>query len=394
MSENSKLKVGFVGWRGLVGSVLMQRMREEGCYTNDILAHFYSTSNVGGTPPVEAEAGTLLLDAYGLDALAREDVIITCQGGDYTKQVYQALRTMGWCGYWIDAASTLRMDNDAFIVLDVVNGELLEHYLHKGGKTLVGGNCTVSLMLMALSGLFREKLIEWVYTTTYQAVSGAGAKQMEELLSQMSIIGEYCTGLKAKSPAMSALELERCTSEFIQGASPVTECIPTRQVPTRQIPVGHIGAPLACSLFPWIDRLVDNGQTREEWKGQVESNKILGLNGELIVDGICARVGVLRCHSQSLLLKLNRDLSLATIEDLIAGAHKWAKVIRNTKEDTLAHLTPAAVSGTLSVPVGRLHKSRLGSQYLQMFTVGDQLLWGAAEPLWRALNVVREHLGK
>lgn len=375
----AELRVGFVGWRGLVGQVLMERMREENDLKGLALS-FFSTSNAGGEGPAES-LGQPLLDAYDIKALSNMDVVLSCQGGDYTAGVYSDLLKSGWKGYWIDAASKLRMDGDSVIVLDPVNKNVIESYLARGGRTLVGGNCTVSLMLMALCGLFRENLVEWVNSMTYQAVSGAGANQMTELMEQMRILGQLSQS-HLQRPAATALSLEKELRVSMRAES---------------FPVKEVGAPIAASVIPWIDSLVDNGQTREEWKGMVEANKILGnlsRESEIIIDGICVRVGVLRCHSQSILLKLRQDVSLATLESLLAGAHEWAKVVPNDKASTLRELTPAAVSGSLQVPVGRLHFSRLGNSYLQLFTLGDQLLWGAAEPLRRVFVLLREHLGR
>lgn len=370
-----KLKVGLVGWRGLVGSVLLERFNNaddlKGLQTT-----FFSTSAQGQELPQELGEG-LIQDARDLACLMDQDVLISCQGGEYTKSVYPELRKSGWSGYWIDAASTLRMNPDSVIVLDPVNGQLIKENLAKGGKLFVGGNCTVSLMLMALSGLFQEKLIEWVSSMTYQAVSGAGAKQMTELMQQMNVLGTVANS-ELDRPAMSAIRVEAELSGILRH---------------RLLPCDNLGLPIAGSLFPWIDSAVEGGQTREEWKGHVEANKILGDLGPVVVDGLCVRVGVLRCHSQAILLKLRKEVQLETLSELIANAHEWAEVIPNDREHTSKFLTPAAVTGTLKVPVGRLHFSRVGKEYVQLFTVGDQLLWGAAEPLRRTLLVIREYLG-
>jgi aspartate-semialdehyde dehydrogenase len=361
------MRVGIVGWRGMVGSVLMERMTAE----NDF-AHFepvyFSTSQVGQAGP----DGSKLLNAESVDELKKLDCILTTQGGDYTTAVYAQLRKTGWNGYWIDAASTLRMVDESIIILDPVNLDVIRNGMNSGVKTYVGGNCTVSLMLMALSGLFRANLIEWISSMTYQAASGAGAKNMRELVEQMQVItGKAADDLK--DPASAILDLDRNVTATIRES-----CFPT----------ANFGAPLAASLIPWIDKPVADGQTREEWKGMVEANKILGCNPPIPVDGICVRVGAMRCHSQGLTIKMKKNVPLADIEQLIAGDHEWAKVVPNDKEPTLKQLTPAAVSGTLLTPVGRLHKMKLGAEFLTGFTVGDQLLWGAAEPLRRMLRIV------
>jgi aspartate-semialdehyde dehydrogenase len=366
-------QVGFVGWRGMVGSVLMQRMREEGDFAG-IKPVFFSTSDVGGNAPSEGGPGAVLKDALAVENLLALPVIVTCQGGDYTSKVYGELRKRGWQGYWIDAASSLRMEDDAVIILDPVNRHVIDHALRDGIKTYVGGNCTVSLMIMALGGLLRENLIEWVHSSTYQAASGAGAKQMIELMQQMTYLGGVAT--KAlDNPASTALEMERAV---------------TRVQRSKDIPLKNFPTPLAGSLIPWIDRAVEHGQTREEWKGHVELNKILQPKQEIPVDGICVRVGALRCHSQSLLLKMTRDLPLNEIVEIIRQGNNWVKVIDNTPEATFAELNPTAVSGTLDILIGRIHKMKIGPQYLGAFTVGDQLLWGAAEPLRRMLRIIRE----
>ena len=301
------------------------------------------------------------------------DVIVTCQGGDYTKSVYQPLRQSGWSGYWIDAASALRMADDARIVLDPVNRSVIDRALDNGVKTFVGGNCTVSLMLMALTGLFEQDLVEWVSAMTYQAASGAGAKNLLELVGQMGEISAVAGG----APGQTALEVEQAVSEALRKGNLSTQ---------------NFGAPLAGSLIPWIDSALDNGQTREEWKGMAETNKILETSSPVPIDGICVRIGALRCHSQALNLKLKKDVPLADLERMIAGAHEWVEVVPNEKEATLAHLTPAAVTGTLKVPVGRMRKTNMGPEYLSLFTVGDQLLWGAAEPIRRMLVVLKSAL--
>ena len=367
-------QVGLVGWRGMVGSVLMQRMRDENDFA-DIDPVFFTTSNVGGKGPDIGKDIPALKDAFDLEALKPMDVIITCQGGDYTSEVYPKLRAEGWKGYWIDAASTLRMEDEAVIVLDPVNRRNIDQALRDGVKTYVGGNCTVSLMLMGLGGLFEQGLVEWMSAMTYQAASGAGAQNMRELISQMGAINASVAD-KLADPASAILDIDRTVAETLRGDA---------------FPVDNFGVPLAGSLIPWIDKQLANGQSREEWKAQAETNKIIGRSGRPIpVDGICVRIGAMRCHSQSLTIKLNKDVPLADIEALLAEHNPWSKVIPNTKEDTLAGLTPTAVTGTLSVPVGRLRKLNMGSQYLSAFTVGDQLLWGAAEPLRRMLRILQE----
>ncbi|MGI3130349.1 aspartate-semialdehyde dehydrogenase [Halopseudomonas pachastrellae] len=367
-------QVGLVGWRGMVGSVLMQRMRDENDFA-DIDPVFFTTSNVGGKGPDIGKDIPALKDAFDLEALKPMDVIITCQGGDYTKEVYPKLRAEGWNGYWIDAASTLRMEDEAVIVLDPVNRRNIDQALRDGVKTFVGGNCTVSLMLMGLGGLFEQGLVEWMSAMTYQAASGAGAQNMRELIGQMGAINASVADQLA-DPASAILDIDRTVAATLRDDS---------------FPAEHFGVPLAGSLIPWIDKQLPSGQSREEWKAQAETNKIIGRSGRPIpVDGICVRIGAMRCHSQALTIKLNKDVPLADIESLLAEHNPWSKVIPNTKEDTLAGLTPTAVTGTLSVPVGRLRKLNMGSQYLSAFTVGDQLLWGAAEPLRRMLRILQE----
>ena len=364
--------VGFIGWRGMVGSVLMQRMLEEGDFKG-FEPIFFSTSQVGQAGPDVGLAVPPLADAHDLQALKKLDIIVTCQGGDYTNSIYGALRQEGWRGYWVDAASALRMSAESIIVLDPVNRDVIDKGLQSGVKTYVGGNCTVSLMLMALAGLFREDLIEWISSMTYQAASGAGAKNMIELVNQMAWLSDK-TAIYRQNPAATALEYDSCvTSELRSG----------------NMPTANFGACLAASLIPWIDKPMDNGQTREEWKGLVETNKILGRSANPIpVDGVCVRVGAMRCHSQGLTIKLKKTISMPELEQLIASAHEWVSVIPNNKEDTLKLLSPAAVSGTLKTPIGRLRKMNLGEDYLAAFTVGDQLLWGAAEPIRRTLRII------
>jgi aspartate-semialdehyde dehydrogenase len=368
------LRTGFIGWRGMVGSVLLQRMREEKDFPG-LDPVFFSTSNVGGEAPIEGGSRGILHDAHDLKELGRSDVVLSCQGGDYTTEVYSVLRKSGWQGYWIDAASTLRMERDAVIVLDPVNGDLIQDGLAKGVRTFAGGNCTVSLMLMAVAGLLKAGWVEWITTMTYQAASGAGAAKMLELVKQMAFVVDPTRA----TPSENALAVDRLMMEAQRSAA---------------LPTQEFGAPLAGSLIPWIDRDMPGGQTREEWKGMAESNKILGLNPAVPVDGICVRVGTMRCHSQGLCIKLQRDVPLAEIESVLAGSHAWVRVIPNDQPSTLRSLTPTAVSGTLDVPIGRLHKLKLGPEFLGAFTVGDQLLWGAAEPLRRMLNILRAHLGE
>jgi aspartate-semialdehyde dehydrogenase len=363
-------KIGFVGWRGMVGSVLMDRMRAENDFAL-IDPVFFTTSNVGGKGPGESKAP--LKDASSITDLTQMDAIVTCQGGDYTNEIYPKLRATGWDGYWIDAASALRMKNDAVIVLDPVNMQVIKDALARGVKDYIGGNCTVSLMLMALHGLFKEGLIEWLTAMTYQAASGAGAQNMRELLAQMGAAHASAGGLLA-DPASAILEIDRRVADTLRGDA---------------LPKEHFGVALAGSLIPWIDKQMDNGQSREEWKGQAEGNKILGREDTPVpIDGLCVRIGAMRCHSQALTIKLTRDLPIAEIEAILDSANDWVKVIPNTREASIRELTPAAVTGSLSVPVGRLRKLNMGGQYLSAFTVGDQLLWGAAEPLRRMLRVL------
>jgi len=365
------VRVGFIGWRGMVGSVLMERMLTEGDFKG-YEPLFFSTSQVGGKGPAIGVDIPPLADAYDIDLLSTLDIIVTCQGGDYTKAVYGKLRLRGWRGYWIDAASTLRMEPDSIIVLDPVNRSVIDRGLAQGIKNYIGGNCTVSLMLMALGGLFAHNLVEWMTTMTYQAASGAGAKNMRELIQQMCVISANVQDLIDK-PEAAILELDRRVAACIR---------------SENFPVKNFGVPLAASLIPWIDRLMDNGQTREEWKGYAETNKILGLSQPIPIDGLCVRVGAMRCHSQAVTIKLKRDVPLDELCALIGSANQWVKVIPNTREATITELTPARVSGTLSVPIGRIRKMNIGHEYLTAFTCGDQLLWGAAEPIRRILRIV------
>lgn len=364
------MKVGIVGWRGMVGSVLMQRMQEEKDLAG-IEPVFFSTSQAGQQAPMGA--GTLK-SADDLAELSQLDVIITCQGGDYTKSVHPALRKSGWNGYWIDAASTLRMEPNAVIILDPVNRNVIDDALANGVKDFIGGNCTVSLMLMALGGLFRAGLVEWVSTMTYQAASGAGAPNMRELLSQMGYLQGSVADLLS-NPGSAILDIDRKVTDALR---------------SNDLPTSEFGYPLAGSVLPWIDREVEDGQSREEWKGFVETNKILGNKVPVPIDGLCVRVGAMRCHSQAVTIRLNRDMPIAEIEALIGNDNEWVKLIPNTKTDSLAGLTPTAVSGTLAVPVGRVRKMKMGPQYVSAFTCGDQLLWGAAEPLRRMLRIILE----
>ena len=371
-------KVGLVGWRGMVGSVLMQRMVEEGDFAH-IEPVYFSTSAVGGkAPTLGGKDGGLLQDAKSIDVLKQMDIVVTCQGGDYTKEVFPKLRAAGWTGHWIDAASTLRMDKDAVIILDPVNLNVIQDALAKGGKNWIGGNCTVSLMLMGLGGLFKNDLVEWVSAMTYQAASGAGAQNMRELLSQMGALHDAVKADLA-DPASAILDIDRKVAETMRAAS-----FPTKNFRNTA---------LAGSLIPWIDVPVEGGQSKEEWKGGAECNKILGrpafrTPGSIPIDGLCVRIGAMRCHSQGLTIKLRKNVPLDEISDIIAQGNQWAKVVPNERELSERDLTPAAVTGTLTVPVGRLHKLAMGPDYLGAFTVGDQLLWGAAEPLRRMLRLL------
>ncbi|MBW1721726.1 MAG: aspartate-semialdehyde dehydrogenase [Deltaproteobacteria bacterium] len=370
------LKIGFVGWRGMVGSVLMARMREEQDFKG-FEPVFFSTSNVGGQGPDVGMEIPPLKDAYDIELLTQLDIVVSCQGGDYTQRIHPELRKNGWKGYWIDSASTLRMVDESIIVLDPVNRAVIDAGLSSGVKIYVGGNCTVSLMLMALSGLFSEKVVEWISSMTYQAASGAGAKHMKELVSQMAFLGDAAKDL-LEDPASTAVEID---------------ALLTRELRSSAFPAEHFGVPLAASLIPWIDRPMETGQTREEWKGFAETNKILGTASDPIpVDGICVRVGAMRCHSQGFTIKLKRDIPLAELSDMVESANEWVRLVPNDKESTIRDLTPAAVSGTLNIAVGRLRKMNIGPDFITAFTCGDQLLWGAAEPIRRILNIVIEHL--
>lgn len=366
--------VGLIGWRGMVGSVLMQRMQEEKDF--DLFEPvFFSTSNAGGQAPVWAKNETVLKDAYSIDELRKCDILISCQGGDYTLEVFPKLRETGWDGYWIDAASKLRMNDDALIILDPVNLDVIKDGLAKGIKNYVGGNCTVSCMLMGLGGLFQQDLVEWMTSMTYQAASGGGAQHMRELLTQFGILNN-AVKTDLENPASAILDIDRQVS--------------ARQRSMTAEETKQFGIPLAGNLIPWIDTDLGNGMSREEWKGGAETNKILGRNdvNRIVVDGLCVRVGAMRCHSQALTIKLKKDVPLDEITDILKGHNQWAKVVPNTKDDTLKALTPAEVAGTLTIPVGRLRKLGMGGEYLSAFTVGDQLLWGAAEPLRRMLRII------
>ncbi|MET0089796.1 MAG: aspartate-semialdehyde dehydrogenase [Candidatus Thiodiazotropha sp.] len=368
-------RVGFVGWRGMVGSVLMGRMMDEGDFDHIEEPVFFTTSQVGQAGPDIGKPIPALKDATDIEALKTMDVIVTCQGGDYTKQVFEPLRASGWKGYWIDAASALRMKNHAIIVLDPVNDSVIRQGLSDGKRDFIGGNCTVSLMLMALGGLFAQDLVEWATSMTYQAASGAGARNMRELISQMGAL-EQAVRAELSDPASAILEIDRKVAETMRDDS----------FPTQQF-----GAALAGSLIPWIDVPLENGQSKEEWKGFVETNKILGRSDNPVpIDGTCVRIGAMRCHSQALTIKLRKDVPIDEIESILASANDWVKVIPNDRDMTVRELSPARVTGGLTVPVGRLRKMNLGGEYLNAFTVGDQLLWGAAEPLRRMLRILLE----
>ncbi|ALV06765.1 aspartate-semialdehyde dehydrogenase [Roseateles depolymerans] len=371
--------VGLVGWRGMVGSVLMDRMAQERDF--DLIEPlFFSTSNAGGAAPSFAKNETQLQNAFDLEQLKRCEIIITCQGGDYTSEVYPKLRAAGWAGHWIDAASTLRMASDAVIVLDPVNLPVIQQSLAKGGRDWIGGNCTVSCMLMGVGALYKAGLVEWMSTQTYQAASGGGAQHMRELLTQYGTLNAEVRAL-LDDPKSAILEIDRKIVE--------------KQRSLSADETANFGVPLGGSLIPWIDKDLGNGQSKEEWKGMAETNKILG-QGEgfgtaaVPVDGFCVRIGAMRCHSQALTFKLKKDVPLADIEAMIAADNEWVKVVPNTREATIRDLTPVAVTGTMTIPVGRLRKLAMGPEYLGAFTVGDQLLWGAAEPLRRMLRILLE----
>ncbi|MBX3646632.1 MAG: aspartate-semialdehyde dehydrogenase [Rhodocyclaceae bacterium] len=367
-------RVGLVGWRGMVGSVLMERMVEEKDF--DLIDPvFFTTSQVGGKGPAIGRDAPVLQDARSVDSLKAMDIIISCQGGDYTTEVFPKIRAAGWNGHWIDAASTLRMQDDAVIILDPVNLNVIKDAIVHGGRNWIGGNCTVSLMLMAVGALYQRDLVEWMSAMTYQAASGAGAQNMRELLTQMGEVHRVAKGL-LDDPASAILDIDREVAGILREES---------------FPTENFGVPLAGSLIPWIDKELENGQSREEWKGQAETNKILGREPNPVpIDGICVRIGAMRCHSQALTLKLRQDVPLDEIESMIAESSAWVKVVPNRRDSSMRELTPSAVTGTLTVPVGRLRKLNMGSHYLGAFTCGDQLLWGAAEPLRRMLRILLE----
>jgi len=364
------MKVGLIGWRGMVGSVLMQRMREEKDF--DLIdAVFFTTSNAGGAAPSEGK-GVPLKDAHDINELKAMDAIISCQGGDYTTEIFPKLRAAGWNGYWIDAASTLRMEKDAVIILDPVNLDLIKKSLTNGGKNFIGGNCTNSILLMGLGGLFHAGLVEWVSSMTYQAASGAGAQNMRELLNQMGVAYASVSDLLA-DPKSAILDIDRRLAEKLR---------------STDMPTENFGAPLAGSLIPWIDKQLDNGQSKEEWKGKAEVNKILGTTSVIPVDGLCVRIGAMRCHSLALTIKLKKDVPLGEIEALIKGGNPWVKFVPNQREISVRELTPVSVTGKLDIAVGRVRKMEIGPEYISAFVCGDQLLWGAAEPLRRMLRIL------
>ena len=366
------MHVGFVGWRGMVGSVLMQRMQEENDF-KEFKSTFFSTSQTGSPAPAFAESHSALKDAHNVPDLLAMDIILSCQGGDYTSDIYPKLRTAGWQGHWIDAASSLRMEEDAVIVLDPVNGDLIQDAFKKGNKNWIGGNCTVSLMLLALDGLFKKDLIEWVSSMTYQAASGAGAQNMRELISQMGTIYDHAKNL-VEDRNSSILDIDKNVSSTLK---------------SKDFPVDNFGVPLAGSLIPWIDKDLNNGQSKEEWKGSAETNKILGRSDHpIVIEGLCVRVGAMRCHSQALTIKLKKNISLEEINQTISSANAWVKLIPNEREISMNELSPVSVSGKLSIPIGRIRKLNMGPEYISAFTVGDQLLWGAAEPLRRILRIL------
>ncbi len=368
-------RVGFVGWRGMVGSVLMQRMLDEQDFDNIDEPVFFTTSQLGQPGPEIGKAVPALKNAVDIDSLKLMDAIVSCQGGDYTKQVYADLRASGWKGYWIDAASTLRMQDDSVIFLDPVNRSVIDNALLVGCRDFIGGNCTVSLMMMAMAGLFEQDLVDWISVMTYQAASGGGARHMRELLEQMGSL-HHCVATLLEDPASAILDIDRKVAEQLRSGA---------------YPSEQFGVPLAGSLIPWIDTQLDNGQSREEWKAGAEANKILGRSEELIpIDGLCVRVGAMRCHSQALTVKLKKNLPMDEIHQLLADANDWVKVLPNDRQISMDALSPAAVTGSLDIPVGRLRKMNMGEAYLAAFTVGDQLLWGAAEPLRRMINILHE----
>ncbi|UCG63924.1 MAG: aspartate-semialdehyde dehydrogenase [Deltaproteobacteria bacterium] len=369
------LRIGFVGWRGMVGSVLLSRMQEERDFKG-FEPVFFTTSNIGGKGPGVGLDIPPLADAYDIEPLCSMDIVLTCQGGDYTKKVYPEVRKKGWNGYWIDSSSALRMNDESIIVLDPVNRSVIDSGLASGIKLYIGGNCTVTLMLMALSGLFASGHIEWISTMTYQAASGAGAKHMKELIAQMAVLGKASQPL-LNDPGSTAIAIDE---------------VVTAKLRSTGFPVENFLAPLAGSLIPWIDSPMESGQTREEWKGSVETNKILQTGEMIPVDGVCVRVSAMRCHSQGLTIKLKKELPIDEVSDLIQTGNQWVRLVPNDRDSTLQSLTPAAVNGMLTVPIGRLRKMLMGPEYVAAFTVGDQLLWGAAEPLRRILRIIIEHL--
>jgi aspartate-semialdehyde dehydrogenase len=373
--EVMMLRIGFVGWRGMVGSVLLGRMMEEHDF-KDYEAVFFTTSNIGGEGPEVGLDIPPLRDAYDIDLLSSQDIVVSCQGGDYTKKVYPEIRKSNWQGYWIDSASTLRMNDDSIIVLDPVNRNVIDAGLSSGVKTYIGGNCTVSLMLMALSGLFFSGHVEWISSMTYQAASGAGAKNMKELIAQMRVLGDASAPL-LDDPASTAIAIDE---------------VVTKEFRSKSFPTEKFLVPLAGSVIPWIDSAMESGQTKEEWKGSVETNKILQAERPIPVDGLCVRVGAMRSHSQGLTIKLDRDIPLDEVSEIIEKGNQWVKLVPNDRDSTLESLTPAAVNGTLTVPVGRLRKMLIGPEYVAAFTVGDQLLWGAAEPIRRILDIIINYL--
>ncbi len=365
-------RVGIIGWRGMVGSVLLERMRAEDDFSL-IEPVFFTTSSVGAPGPDVGQGCQPLADAHDVEALRTCEILISCQGGDYTHEIHPRLRAAGWTGYWIDAASALRMRDDAVIILDPVNRAVIDAARVAGVRDYIGGNCTVSLMLMGLHGLFKAGLVEWMTAMTYQAASGAGAQNMRELLQQMGHL-HAAAGPALADPASSILDIDRSVAAALHDEG---------------LPRQHFGVALAGSLIPWIDKEVDNGQSREEWKAQAEGNKILGRESHPIpIDGLCVRVGAMRCHSQALTIKLNRDVAIDEVEGMISAANPWVRFVPNQRDASINGLSPAAVTGTLSIAVGRLHTLSLGRQYLTAFTVGDQLLWGAAEPLRRMLRIL------
>jgi len=371
--EEIKMRVGLVGWRGMVGSVLMQRMVEENDFAH-FEPYYFTTSSVGGaSPSFGGKTAPALMDAKDIDALKSMDVILTCQGGDYTGEVFPKLRAAGWTGYWIDAASSLRMEDDAIIVLDPVNLQLIKDGVAKGIKNYIGGNCTNSIMLMGMGGLFHAGLVDWVSSMTYQAASGGGANHMRELLKGMGVI-HSAVEAELATPSSAILDIDR----------KVAQCI------REDVPTEYFGAPLAGGLIPWIDKQLDNGQSKEEWKGQAEVNKILGSANTIPVDGLCVRIGAMRCHSLALTVKLKKDLPLSEIESIIKSGNPWVKWVPNDREISVKELTPASITGKLDIGVGRVRKLNMGPEYISAFVIGDQLLWGAAEPLRRMLRLLIE----